>query len=110
MFDFRLTHKDHTATFESVGDAIRYAKARDFDFIFVTGPNDFRLELELPVPDLRVENKGASVVLVRPLTDFGRSWLEEHTDGQWFGGALAVEPRFLEALVEGAVGDGLAVQ
>lgn len=58
--------------------------------------------------DAKVENHG-SIFLVRPETSTAREWLDEHTDGTWFGGALAVEPRYVEALVDGMVGDGLEV-
>ena len=61
--------------------------------------------------DLSIENHG-SVVLVRPVSGAGREWIEEHvySEGwQWFGDALAVEPRCVVALVEGAVNDGLVI-
>ena len=47
-----------------------------------------------------VANHG-SIILVRPTTQVARKWLERHTDGIWWGGALAVEPRYVEALLEG---------
>ena len=47
-----------------------------------------------------VENHG-SICLVRPATDAAREWLAEHTDGQWFGDALAVEPRYVVDLLDG---------
>jgi hypothetical protein len=59
-------------------------------------------------PDIQVEDHG-SLMLFRPATRDGRAWLECHTDGEWFGGALAVEPRYAEALADGAIGDGLTV-
>jgi len=52
-----------------------------------------------------IENHG-SIVLVRPLTSDVSAWLGEHTDGQWFGNALVVEPRYVEALVEGMIAEG----
>ena len=61
-----------------------------------------------PRTDARVEGHG-SVVLVRPLTDDARAWLKEHTDGTWFGGALAVEPRYVCNLVVGMRDAGFAV-
>ena len=51
-------------------------------------------------PDVRIENHG-SILLVHPLTDKARDWLTENTDGQWFGSALSIEPRYVESLVEG---------
>jgi hypothetical protein len=61
------------------------------------------------VTDIIIENHG-SVVLVRPITNTGHKWIDEHVDSegwQWFGDALAVEPRYVGGLVEGAVNDGL---
>ena len=49
----------------------------------------------------RIEDHG-SIVLVRPLTEDVEAWLDEHVseDARYFGGALVVEPRYVEALVE----------
>lgn len=49
-----------------------------------------------------VEDHG-SIVLLRPLTKRTREWLEENTDpdAQWWGGALVVEPRYVEPILEG---------
>ena len=53
----------------------------------------------------QVENHG-SLCLVKPLDDEALSWLNENVEGgQWWGGALAVEPRYLENLLDGM--DGL---
>lgn len=52
-----------------------------------------------------------SVVLLRPLTDAVREWLEEHVepDVTWWGGpkspALVVEPRFVESILSGLAHD-----
>jgi hypothetical protein len=60
--------------------------------------------------DIQFENHG-SVWLVRPLTVVGREWIDENVsdDAQWFGGALAVEPRYVGDIVEGMQIDGLEV-
>lgn len=60
------------------------------------------------MPDFTVENHG-TIWLVRPSNDDARTWLNEHTDGTWFGGALAVEPRYVEALVEGITEHGFTL-
>lgn len=59
--------------------------------------------------DFTVEDHG-SIFLVQPLSDRALAWLEENLRGetQWFGRALAVEPRYLNALVEGMLDEGLA--
>jgi hypothetical protein len=61
--------------------------------------------------DVQIENAG-SIVLIRPLTDAGRNWVEHNIqaeDWQHFGGAIAAEPRTVEAVIEGMRGDGLDV-
>ena len=54
-----------------------------------------------------IENHG-SIVLIRPLTSDVDAWLRASTDAeaQWFGGALVVEPRYVEDLIEGLVAEG----
>ena len=58
--------------------------------------------------DARVEDHG-TIFLVRPLTEPALAWLNEHTGGTWFGGALAVEHRYVADLVAGMRDAGLAV-
>lgn len=56
-----------------------------------------------------VENHG-SIVLFRPMGEMAGEWLQDHTDGMWFGGALVVEPRYVGGLAAGAQEDGLVVR
>lgn len=56
-------------------------------------------------PDVIVTDHG-SIILFRPCNDEARIWLTEHTDGQWFGGALACERRHAEGLTLGLESDG----
>ncbi len=52
-----------------------------------------------------------SIVLLETLTIRAHEWLVEHTqDAQWFGEALAVEPRYVADIVNGAVEEGLVVR
>jgi len=55
-----------------------------------------------------IEERG-SIVLFRPKDDETREWLEDHTAGMWFGGALAVEPRYAEGLAQGLRDEGFPV-
>lgn len=61
--------------------------------------------------DLEVHDQG-SIVLLTPTTDTGREWLTNAVDdeAQWFGPSLAVERRYVEDIVTGAVNDGLEVR
>jgi len=61
--------------------------------------------------DVNIENHG-SLVLIRPLTEAASDWLDENIseDAQRFGGAVVVEPRYVEAIVEGMQNDGLEVR
>jgi hypothetical protein len=61
-------------------------------------------------PDFRCENHG-SLFLLFPLSHSAQSWIEEHlpSDAQWFGNAVAIEHRYIWAILEGIQNDGLAV-
>jgi len=60
--------------------------------------------------DIRIENHG-SLALFRPLNDEARAHLEENVseEAQWFGGALAVEHRYVVGLAEALQGEGYEV-
>jgi hypothetical protein len=63
-----------------------------------------------PPADVRITNEG-SIFLVRPLTPAGKRWIAEHVeDPTWFGGALAVEHRYIRGLATGMAADGLEVE
>jgi hypothetical protein len=61
--------------------------------------------------DLRVENHG-SIFLLRPVSELGDSWINEHIpeDAMHLGDAVAIEHRFIHDIVAGAIGDGLTVE
>lgn len=62
----------------------------------------------MPRSDFSVSHHG-SVCLVAPETREARVHLEAHTDGLWFGAALAVEPRYLEPLCLSLQDDGFTL-
>lgn len=47
-----------------------------------------------------------SIVLVNPQHEAAREWLEEHTDGMWWCGSLAVEFGCIGGLVHGMIAEG----
>jgi len=61
-------------------------------------------------PNFVVTNHG-SLFTIEPKDDLADAWLREHVTGEttWWGGALVVEPRYLEALVAGAREEGWMV-
>ncbi len=61
--------------------------------------------------DVAIKSTGSNFVLVRPLSAAAGSWLDDHVAGEatWWAGALVVEHRYLDDLIEGMRGDGLAV-
>jgi hypothetical protein len=61
-------------------------------------------------PDATVENHG-SIVLVRPHTRAARDWIRDNVEdtAQYFGQALAIEPRYVAGLVEGMTAAGLVL-
>jgi hypothetical protein len=67
-------------------------------------------EVKTPKSDLLVANHG-SIFLLRPVTTAAREWVGEHIpeDAIWFGGAVAVEHRYIVPIVQGAIADGLVV-
>jgi hypothetical protein len=61
-------------------------------------------------PDFRITYHG-TITLLEPLTDACREWITENVSvegWQWFGRALAVEPRYLNYLVEVLQDEGFA--
>ncbi len=60
--------------------------------------------------DLVFENH-LSLFLIRPVSSPGQSWLDENIDGeaQTFGNAVVCEPRYVEAILQGAIEAGLEV-
>lgn len=61
--------------------------------------------------DFEFEYHG-SLWLVRPTTADAREHLMASVseDAQWFGGALVVEPRYVDALASGLEGDGFTTE
>jgi len=64
-------------------------------------------------PDFSIEGEGrfCAVYLLRPLTPAAFDWVEEHIpeDAQRLGNAIAVEHRYIGAIAEGIISDGLVV-
>lgn len=61
--------------------------------------------------DFLINDHGSIVILV-PQTDAAKAWVTEHItdpETQHFGGGVVIEPRYLSAIVEGAIEDGLTV-
>ena len=61
-------------------------------------------------PDLLTENHG-SLYLFHPLTENAKDWLKRTApaDAQFLGRAMAVEPRYVQGVVDAAEADGLSV-
>jgi hypothetical protein len=63
-----------------------------------------------PIHDIEVYNTG-TIILLSPLTNMGEDWLEEHLEDplRW-GRGFAVEPRYVEPILEGIVEAGLRLR
>jgi hypothetical protein len=63
--------------------------------------------------DLVIRNHG-SIYLLAAVTPAGQEWLDEHIaandETQYWGKAIVVGPRCIEAILTGAVNDGLKVE
>jgi hypothetical protein len=59
--------------------------------------------------DIRVTNHG-SIVILTGESDEGMNWLNDHLPldaMRWGGCGFAVEPRYVEAITDGAADDGM---
>jgi hypothetical protein len=78
------------------------------------GAGEVPLPNPTPVPeivDIQFESHG-SIVLIRGLSEAGQAWLDENVgndETQYFGSAIAAEPRYCLAIILGAQREGLAV-
>jgi hypothetical protein len=69
------------------------------------------MSTQQPSVDAIVEYDGGTIALVRPVAPAVREWIDENVGGdtQWFGGALAVEHRYIGDVYRGLVDAGFAV-
>jgi len=61
--------------------------------------------------DFIIQNEG-SIVLFRPLNEAAREHIEGNVqdDAQWFGGALVVEHRYANDLIEALMQEGFTIE
>lgn len=61
--------------------------------------------------DLFVHNHG-SIFVLEPVSKAGFDWLDEHIaeEHQIWGNGIVVEHRYIDAIVDGALADGLEVR
>jgi hypothetical protein len=69
--------------------------------------------LNLTPFDFTVQDEG-SIVILHPCNDAAGAWIDDYLyadDGfpQWFGGGIAIEPRFMAAIVDGIADAGLTI-
>jgi hypothetical protein len=62
--------------------------------------------------DVELYGAGGSVALLIPRSDTGRAWIEDNLpdDAPRMGSSVAVEARYLAPIIDGMLGDGLAVE
>jgi hypothetical protein len=68
--------------------------------------------LDEPAVDVQFESHG-SIVLIRGVSEAGQAWLDANVgneETQYFGIAIAAEPRYCRAIIESAKAAGLAVR
>jgi len=60
--------------------------------------------------DFTLQDHG-SIFLLVPNTADAQDWAADHlpTDAQFFGKGVAIEPRYVEPIVNGIVADGLTI-
>jgi hypothetical protein len=64
-----------------------------------------------PVVDFLLAHHG-SICLLTSLTPAGDAWLDEHIppDAPTWGQGFAIEPRYVEPIIDGLMADGLFVE
>lgn len=63
------------------------------------------------MPDFTTVNNG-TIWLLRPVTDAADEWVRDNLPdfAMRFGGAVAIEARYIEAIIHGIEADGLDVE
>ena len=77
-----------------------------------SSPQESESNQSSPAVDLRFENH-LSLFLIRPCSETGQHWLDDNVGNEetlTFGGAVVCEGRYVEAILQGAIEAGLAVQ
>jgi hypothetical protein len=64
--------------------------------------------------DFKLENHG-SVFLLRPLSSAAKEWMQlnlpvDSPETQFWGDAIVIEWRYVDAIVDGIIGDGLVLR
>lgn len=68
------------------------------------------------MPDFEIINHG-SIVILSPITNAAQDWCDEHLPEEahlfvrrrWMGGAYAIEPRYINDIINGIVDDDMTV-
>lgn len=53
-----------------------------------------------------------SICLLTPASETAKAWLSANVQDEsanWFGNSLAIEPRYMDAIAEGIMADGLTI-
>jgi hypothetical protein len=66
------------------------------------------------VPDFELANHG-SLYLLHPLNSMAKEWMNEHLpmdseETQFWGDAIVIEHRYVSAIVDGIIADGLVLR
>ncbi len=63
-----------------------------------------------PRADFRILNAG-SLIMLTPVTAAAREWVEAHLPhhAQQWGGAVAIEPRYIGPILDGIMDEGLVI-
>jgi hypothetical protein len=76
------------------------------------GELDYKSERDTPRPDFDLMNQG-SICLLTPRTPAAHDWADIHLlEGamRWGPSSIVVEPRYVQAIIDGAEAEGLTVE
>jgi hypothetical protein len=67
--------------------------------------------MNMKLTDFRLAPHG-SICLLHPQTEAARLWIDEHIDdeAQQWGGAIVIEPRYVQPIVDGLRADDLTIE
>jgi hypothetical protein len=78
-------------------------------------PNDVRRSQPSETAlDFKLENHGC-LFLLRPLSSAAKEWMNQNlpvdsSETQFWSEAIVIEPRYVDAIVDGIIGDGLVLR
>jgi hypothetical protein len=84
---------------------VHFEQLRDFDAVIKNQGGEIAMHADFIIAD------HGSIALLTPASKAGREWANEHLpqDAMYWNGAIVIEPRYVDDIIEGIQCDGLSV-